>query len=264
VANSFGTIDSAVAEVEVNTPAIPFANNFAAAGILYTTNGVGRGMNCGATKEAGEPTHAGKGNTTNSIWITWWAPANGIVTFNTLGSDFDTVLAVYRGTTFGSLNKVAADDDSAGFHCSKVSFNAQAGSYYHVAVAGLGAACGDVILNWDLLITTELLPQITQAPQDITGNTNDALTLQVIFDAFEPTAIQWFFQGQLLPGATNTTFSIPSLQDNNVGGYAVRLTGASGRTVVSSSGDIQINTEGATQVSARNKFSDAFDRALTP
>src|SRR4029077_12223978 len=123
-----------------------------------------------------------------------------------------------------------------------VSFNAQAGTYYQIAVAGFGGACGDIILNWNLFITTELLPQITQAPLDYTGNTNDSVILQVVFDAFEPTALQWFYQGQLLAGATNNLLPILSLQATNVGGYAVRLTSLSGRTVVSPPGDIQINT----------------------
>ena len=264
VVNSMGAVESVEAVLQVITPSIAWADDFAAAGILYTTNGLGRGTNCGATKQAGEPTHAGKGSVTNSVWITWWAPANGIATFSTLGSDFDTVLAVYRGTNVNALTKVAADDDSAGFHCSKVSFNALAGSYYRIAVAGVGNTCGNIILSWDLLITTELLPQITQAPSDFTGNTNDVVALQVLFTAFEPTAIQWFYQGQTLPGATNALFVIPNLQDDKVGGYAVRLTGSSGRSVVSPPGDIQINTEGVGNVAARNKFFDAAERALKP
>jgi hypothetical protein len=261
-ANSFGAAESVPADLQVSTPPIPFADNFVDRGILYTTNGFGRGTNCGATKQVGEPTHAGKGNATNSVWISWWAPANGIATFTTVGSDFDTVLAVYRGTNVSVLTKIAADDDSAGFHWSKVSFNAQAGTYYQIAVAGFAGACGDIILSWDLLITTELLPQITQAPRDYTGNTNDSVVLQVVFDAFEPTAIQWFYQGQLLADATNSLLTIESLQSDKVGGYAVRLTAASGRTVVSPPGDIQINTEGINAVHARNKFGDTFDGAL--
>ena len=264
VANSQGTVQSVAAELQVITPPIPFADDFLAAGIIYTTNGFGRGHNCGATKQTGEPKHADQGSATNSVWITWWAPANGIATFNTLGSPFDTVLAVYRGTNVNGLSKIASDDDSAGFHCSKVTFNAQAGSYYRVAVAGVGGACGDVILSWNLLLTSELLPEITQAPLDITGNTNDTVALQVSFTAFEPTSVQWFYQGQTLAGATNSTFQISNLMENKVGGYAVRLTGASGRNVVSPPGDIQINTEGATGASARNKFFDAAERALTP
>jgi hypothetical protein len=264
VANSQGSLDSAAAHLAVVVPELLFTDAFAPRGLVYTASGNGHGTNVGATKETGEPTHAGKGGANNSVWISWWAPANGIATFSTAGSDFDTVMGVYRGTAVNALTKVAADDDSAGFHCSKVSFNAVAGTYYQIAVAGDGAAAGNIILSWDLLITAEMMPEITQAPLDITGNTNDLVALQVVFSAFEPTAIQWFYQGQTLTGATNATYVIPNLQEDKVGGYAVRLTGLSGRNVVSPPGDIQINTEGASGVSARNKFFDAAERALTP
>jgi hypothetical protein len=263
-ANSVGTIESAEAELQVIVPRLPFADKFANRGIIYTASGFGRGTNCGATLELGEPKLAGRSPAPSSVWLTWWAPANGIVTFNTLGSEFDTVLGVFRGSSVNALTKVAIDDDSAGFHCSKISFNAQAGTYYEIVVAGLGNACGDIVLNWNLIQTTELLPEIVEAPHDVTGNTNESVVLQVVFNAFESTAIQWFYQGQILTNAIHPTLAIPSLQEANVGGYSVRLTGASGRTVVSPPGDIQINTEGATGVSARNKFFDGFERALTP
>src|SRR5688500_932183 len=84
-----------------------------------------------------------------------------------------------------------------------VSFNAQAGTYYRIAVAGVGGTCGSIILSWDLIVTTELLPQITQGPSDVTGNTNDVVSLVVAFDAFELTGVQWFYQGQIMAGATN-------------------------------------------------------------
>lgn len=264
VANSQGSVESAGARLTVVVPELLFTDEFVPRSLIYSGNGYGHGTNFGATKEIGEPSHAGKGSATRTVWISWWAPANGIVTFSTGGSDFDTVLAVYRGTAVNALSKVAADDDAAGFHCSKVSFNAIAGTYYQIAVAGDGGSAGNIILSWNLLITAELLPEISQAPLDITGNTNDVVALQVVFSAFEPTAIQWFYQGQTLAGATNATFVIASLQEDKVGGYAVRLTGASGRNVVSPPGDVQINTEGISSASARNKFFDAAERALNP
>src|SRR6185503_9357102 len=135
VANSQNRVQSAPAILQVVTPPLPFANNFVDRGLIYTTNGFGSGTNRGATKQVGEPSHAGKGSVTNSVWISWWAPTNGIATFSTLGSAFDTVLAVYRGTNVNTLTRIAADDDGAGFHCSKVSFNATAGTYYQIAVA---------------------------------------------------------------------------------------------------------------------------------
>ena len=51
------------------------------------------GTNVGATKETGEPDHAGNVGGA-SVWCRWVAPADGTVTFDTFGSNYDTLLAV--------------------------------------------------------------------------------------------------------------------------------------------------------------------------
>src|SRR6266545_597332 len=67
--------------------AAPANDNFAY-GIV--TSGPTTGSNVGATKEAGEPFHAGNGGG-KSVWWFWTAPSSGAVTVNTFGSTFDTV-----------------------------------------------------------------------------------------------------------------------------------------------------------------------------
>ena len=37
------------------------------------------------------------------MWISWVAPADGIATFNTAGSTFDTLLGIYTGGDLGNL-----------------------------------------------------------------------------------------------------------------------------------------------------------------
>ena len=56
-------------------------------------------------------------------WFSWKAPSTGIVTFSTVGSTFDTELAVFTGTP-GNLKDVGSDDDRGGFFASEVKFNA--------------------------------------------------------------------------------------------------------------------------------------------
>jgi hypothetical protein len=103
------------------------------------------GSNVGATKEPGEPAHAGNAGG-RSIWFQWTATANGAVTFSTAGSSFDTTLGVYRGTSVAALSRVASNDDYMGL-TSRVTFRATAGVTYMIAVDGYNAASGSVSLS---------------------------------------------------------------------------------------------------------------------
>ncbi len=111
--------------------------------------------NGGATKESGEPSHAGNSGGA-SVWWTWTAPSSGVVAVDTIGSDFNTLLAVYTGSAVGSLTSVASDDDSGFGGRSKLSFNAVAGTVYRIAVDGFGGASGSITLglNYAYAFTT--------------------------------------------------------------------------------------------------------------
>src|SRR6185503_6704885 len=90
--------------------AAPSNDNFASR-IVLTGNTVSTtGTTVGATKEAGEPNHAGNSGG-HSIWWSWTAPATGDVTIDTTGSSFDTLLAVYTGSSVSALTLVKGDDD---------------------------------------------------------------------------------------------------------------------------------------------------------
>jgi len=131
------------------TAAVPPSNDaFAAAQALTGDPGTVNGTNRFATKEPGEPAHAGFAGG-HSIWYRWTASATVAVTFETTGSSFDTVLAVYRGTSVSALTRVAANNNAAvGVHTSRVRFTASAGTKYSIAVDGVAAASGAVVLNW--------------------------------------------------------------------------------------------------------------------
>jgi subtilisin family serine protease/outer membrane protein assembly factor BamB len=105
-----------------------------------------RSASQGATIEASEPAHAGGGGAT--LWWTWTASTSSTVNIDTQGSGFDTVLAVYRGTSLSELSLVEANDNRAnGTETSSVTFSAQAGTSYQIAVGGKGTAAGLVLLN---------------------------------------------------------------------------------------------------------------------
>ena len=131
-----------------NVSGPPVNDNFSNATVLSGSAGSTNGLNINATKQSGEPNHAFNTGG-SSVWYQWTAPAGGQVTFNTLGSTFDTLLGVYTGSAVGSLTVVATNDDiSISFDQSQVTFTAAAGTTYRIAVDGYNGAVGMVMLNW--------------------------------------------------------------------------------------------------------------------
>jgi len=104
-----------------------------------------------ATREAGEPDHAGQPGG-HSVWWRLTPTVDGPVSAEACGyysPSVDTLLAVYTMAGDGSLVPVAGADD--GGSCSpgaaRVAFDATAGTTYYAAVDGKGGAQGDVTLR---------------------------------------------------------------------------------------------------------------------
>ncbi len=127
--------------------AAPANDDFANARVITGLTGHVTGSNLGATKETGEPDHAGNPGG-HSIWYSWTAPADGNVAFTTEGSGLDTLLAVYTGATINTLTTIAASDDDPGSFWSTVSFAVSSGVTYKVAVDGFSGKVGFVNLRW--------------------------------------------------------------------------------------------------------------------
>ena len=87
----------------------------------------------------------------NSVWFRWTPLSAGEVSLNTLGSDFDTLLGLYSGSSLSSLtllesnDNIDADDDS-----SALTANVSAGTGYYIAVAGKRDVQGAFNLNIDV------------------------------------------------------------------------------------------------------------------
>ena len=120
--------------------AAPDNDNFAAATVL---DGAATVLTAGATAEAGEPAHAGV-PAARSVWFRWTGIA-GTTTIDTCGSDYDTRLAVYEGTSLAALTPVASDEDSCANGTSRVMFPAVAGRVYRIAVDG--ASTGSLVVH---------------------------------------------------------------------------------------------------------------------
>jgi hypothetical protein len=138
----------------------PANDNFANAEVLSGTSDTASGTNVQATKQAGEPNHAGNLGGA-SVWYAWTAPSTGTFVVDTCDSDFDTLLAVYTGTVVGSLTPVVSNDDAV--NCaveSRVAFHATNGVVYRIAVDGWRAggaqpaATGTIQLHLNAVVGT--------------------------------------------------------------------------------------------------------------
>ncbi len=141
------TLDTGVKPVNDN-----YANKILLSGNVVKTTG----SNVAGTKEVNEPNHAGNSGG-RSVWWTWMAPVTGLVEVSTKGSNFDTLLAVYGGSTLNNLTIASNDQSSEGGNTSKLSFFASAGMYYTIAVDGKNGASGEIKLAIEQLVQATLV-----------------------------------------------------------------------------------------------------------
>ena len=102
----------------------------------------------GATGEANEPQHGGNA-TTASIWLRYEATQAGSVTISTAGSQFDTILAIYSGSSLTNLQLLALSDDFGGEVSSETQFDVEAGEAYSIAIDGKNGAGGLAYIAWN-------------------------------------------------------------------------------------------------------------------
>ncbi len=121
---------------------------FATAEVLSGNSGTTSASNTDATLEPSEPQHWTPTTGGHSIWYRFTATAAGTFTVNTSGSNFDTVLAVYQGSSLSSLTKLGANDDFDALQSRVGSIPVAAGTTYAIAVDGYGGNTGTVNLQW--------------------------------------------------------------------------------------------------------------------
>jgi hypothetical protein len=247
VFNAAGALESEEGLLTVTLDVLPGADQFAAGTPIGVISNSVKGASFGATRETGEPLHFNL-STSNSVWYVWKAPTNGIVTFDTRGSTFDTVLAVYVGGYPETLREITSDDDSGGFHTSQVSWNAQAGAEYHVLIDGVTGETGTYVCNWNLENTSARLPQILVQPRSRTVPPGGTAVFTVA--ATDPRLVlnfQWFRNGKPMDGATSSNLTIVDVQPAHLGQYRVAVTNSVGRSVLSRPVDLEIGPDPTVQ-----------------
>lgn len=116
----------------------PLANDHFTNRFTLTTPASVTGSNNGATTETGEPTGNFFPRWGASLWYKWTAPVSGPAVVDTFGSDFNTMLTVFRGAAVSALIQVAQNDNAPGFtDVSRMTFNAVQGTEYQIQLAGV-------------------------------------------------------------------------------------------------------------------------------
>ncbi len=153
------------------TPVRPANDAFTSAVAASTATWTLMGNNTDGTSEAGEPAHAGN-SAAKSVWWAFTAPSSGTCTLRTFGSTFDTVLAVYTGSSVGSLVAVASNDNSSSTALdSTVSFSTVKGTIYRIVVDGKSGASGVIQLSASLVATLTPVNDTFAVATVLTGTT---------------------------------------------------------------------------------------------
>jgi hypothetical protein len=163
---------------------VPPDDAVGAAEELLGSSGTIESSNVNATHEGGEPTHFAGATGTHSIWFKWTPATGGTAVLSTSGTNFHSVMAVYLNgaapESWNYLNLPAlATADGAN---AQITFNAQAGSTYYIAVDGsTDSDVGEVTLGWSIAdntppsvaITHPIVNSAIQALTYITGTAAD-------------------------------------------------------------------------------------------
>jgi hypothetical protein len=148
------------------TAASPSNDDFVNATVLAAAGSTLTADTTGATKQTGEPNHAGDQGGA-SVWYSWTPDFTGTASIDTNGSSIDTLLAAYTGTDVTLLTRIASSDDvNHPGHTSRVCFPVSANTTtYRIAVDGYNGAAGAITLTWgpkaDAAPCPTLPPQIS-------------------------------------------------------------------------------------------------------
>ena len=141
-----GTLLAVVAVLGSAGPAYaaPPANDDFEAAQTLATGVAAAGSNVEASAQFGEPVHSTWVSPNRSVWFTWTAPSTGLARVSSCGSNFDSVVAVYGGTTLSGIfsTRLANNDSGCGAptDAAVVYLRVQAGTTYRIALDGWTAS----------------------------------------------------------------------------------------------------------------------------
>jgi len=210
------------------------------------------GTNRLATAEPGEPLNEEfEGGST--VWWEWTPAEEGLATFDTFGSNFNTTLTIYRGTSLIDLEFLAANNDTVGRQ-SQVTINAEKEVVYQIQVDGYLAEQGDIVLNHPLAEGEVTVPVIVIQPINRNVLIGNPFALEVVA-AGENLEYQWYFNDAEIPDAQNATYNVASAGlEEHTGNYRVVVSNPLGETT---SNTVQVVVESVGLAPPNDDFENA-------
>ena len=218
--------------------ALPPANDaFADARIISGSNFSVSGTTRFATREPSEPDHY----VTNppdsdlwvgdhSVWYRWTATFTGKVEVNTCTTNIDSILAVYTGSSLGTLSRVADNNNACSSGSgSKITFNATNGTTYRIAVGDAGG----------LRENTFTLRLIERKPPTVTS-TNPANGAPAV--AAGANVLATFSEAMRASTINNTTFNLKKSGTSTILSATVTYDSATRRATLNPSANLQSGT----------------------
>jgi hypothetical protein len=202
--------------------------------------GISRGFNGAqvfttvyAHRDPEEPLHCGQTGGA-SYWFAYIPPASGLLSLDTTGSSFDTVLAVYTFTPplagYSGLVPVSCDDNAGpNGLTSRLEFTVQRNETYLVAVDGVAGARGTVHLQYQLATAPPpTAPGIIVQAANASVTEGDNASFSVTATGTEPIAFQWRRNGVPIANAAANSLQLASVLLADAGDYDVVLSNIAG------------------------------------
>jgi hypothetical protein len=102
----------------------------------------------GASTEIGDPAATcGAISTFRTVWYKYTPLANNVMSLNTTGSGYDTVLSVWTGAGLGALTQAGCNDNTAALATSALILNTAPGVTYYIRVSSKEGTVTSLIFN---------------------------------------------------------------------------------------------------------------------
>ncbi|MCS1408928.1 MAG: Thermophilic serine proteinase [Verrucomicrobia subdivision 3 bacterium] len=142
----------------------PPNDHFAEAEVLSGDTGVVNAINQLATKQFGEPLHAGNRGGA-SVWYSYTPAVDGVLSLQIRRASFDTVMAVYTGTRVAELQHIASNDDAMpGRGESSITQAVRSGVKYSIAVDGFAGLVGQADLQYEFTASAVFTLSVESGP----------------------------------------------------------------------------------------------------